>query len=292
MSDMENIVVCQDNIQFMRSLPSKSIDLIYIDPPFFTQRDFGQFKDIWKGLEDYLNFMRPRLRECHRLLKTTGSFFLHSDWHACHYLKCELDKVFGYKFFRNEIIWIYAGKGLKNVTKHFARNKGSLLFYTKSDHAKLFLKNGVIPESVSKRWGKYMDSEGKITFQKLIDSGENLELKKAKASFNRKYKRSPKPSDVARDYSKGSIINDTWSDIPIVRENRMYKEYLGYPTQKPEKLLERIIKACSNEGDIVADFFCGSGTTLVAAKKLGRSCIGCDTSEKAIKISKERLEID
>ena len=134
-----------------------------------------------------------------------------------------------------------------------------------------------------------MNEKGQITFKALIDGNELSDLKKATKTFERIHKRSPLPKDIARDYSSGSIINDTWSDISIIRENESYGEYLGYPTQKPEALLERIIKATTDPGDVVADFFSGGGTTASVAEKLGRRWIATDISKVAISVARDRL---
>ena len=134
-----------------------------------------------------------------------------------------------------------------------------------------------------------MDEDNKIRFKALRSSGDKLELEKATHSFVKTFGKEPKDDDIARDYSDGSLLKDVWNDIPIVRENKVYGEYLGYPTQKPEALLERIIKASSNEGDVVADFFCGGGTTPAVAQRLGRQWIASDISRIAIEVTKGRI---
>ena len=159
-----NRLIWGDNLAILRAMPDCSVDLIYIDPPFFSGRDYNcifgddaevrSFSDIWDGgLPTYLAWLNARLWEMKRVLKETGSIFVHLDWHACHYVKCEMDKVFGYDNFKNDVCWIYAGKGLKNVKKHFARNQGRILFYSKRENVKLNLKDGKISESVQKRFG-------------------------------------------------------------------------------------------------------------------------------------------
>lgn len=289
-----------DNLHIMRLLPSESIDLIYIDPPFFSGRNYNvvfgdqnevmTFEDIWDGgLPTYLTWLNARLVEMKRLLKADGSIYVHLDWHAVHYVKVEMDKIFGYDNFRNHIIWTYGGKGLTNTKNSFVRSYGSILFYSKSLTPKLNLKSGVVSESVLKRFGKYIDEDDKIRFKTLRESRDKLELEKATHSFMKKYNRSPKDNDIARDYSEGSLLKDVWNDIAIIRENETYGEYLGYPTQKPEALLERIIRTSSNEGDVVADFFCGGGTTPSAAQRLGRHWVASDISRIAVEITKGRI---
>ncbi|MGC8483810.1 MAG: DNA-methyltransferase, partial [Thermodesulfobium sp.] len=179
-----------DNLHIMRMLPSESIDLIYIDPPFFSGRNYNMifqdqnevmtFEDIWEGgIPTYLVWLNARLVEMKRLLKKTGSIYVHLDWHAVHYVKTEMDKIFGYDNFRNHIIWTYGGKGLTNTKNNFARNYGSILFYTKSPSSTLNLKSGIVSQSVIDRFGKYMDEDNKIRFRALRSSGDKLELEKA-----------------------------------------------------------------------------------------------------------------
>lgn len=285
------------------------LKLIYIDPPFDVGADFSMkveigddeltkkpnvleelaYRDTWgKGADSFIAMIYERLSLMKDLLATDGSIYVHCDWRVNSYMRLILDEVFGKDNFRNEIIWTFGGKGLTNVKTNFARNYNSILFYTKSDNPYINLKDGKISDSVIQRFGKYLDN-GKIYFKTLRQSGEKLELEKTTQSFIKKYKRNPKDGDVARDYSDGSFIKDIWSDIPIIRQNKAYDEFIGYPTQKPEKLLERIIKASTSEGDLVADFFCGSGTTLAVAEKLGRKWIGSDLGKFAIHTTRKRM---
>ncbi len=286
------------------------IDLIYIDPPFDSKADYRTkihlpgtdieamptvieqhaYSDTWKdGTVSYLEMMVPRLILMKELLSPRGSIYVHIDWHVGHYVKIILDEIFGKENFRNEIIWTFGGKGLVNVKSNYARNYSSIMFYTKSNDAALNLKSGIVSESVIKRFGKYMNEKHQILFSALRNSGDILELAKATQSFKRKYNREPNDDDVARDYSEGSILKDVWNDIPIIRENKVYDEYIGYATQKPEALLQRIIKASSNKNSIVADFFAGSGTTGAVAEKLGRRWIMSDLGKPAVMIMRKRL---
>ena len=233
--------------------------------------------------------MYERLVLIKDLLAENGSIYIHLDWHVSHYVKIMMDEIFGYDNFRNEIIWTYGGKGLTNIKNHYARSYGSILFYGKTLNTDINLKSGLVSESVINRFGKYIDNDNKIRFKALRSSGDKLELEKATRSFIRKFGREPKDEDIARDYSEGSLLKDVWNDVSIVRENKVYGEYLGYATQKPEDLIARIVTASSNEGDIVADFFCGSGTTLAVAEKLGRRWIGSDLSKYAIQVTRKRL---
>ncbi len=254
---VENKLIWGDNLAVMRSLPSESIDLIYIDPPFFSGRDYNcifgdddevrSFKDIWDGgLPTYLAWLNARLWEIKRLLKPTGSLFLHLDWHAVHYVKCELDKIFGYNHFLNEIAWCYAGGGISK--KNLPRKHDTILWYKKGD-----LCFYDPPLRMYSQTGSGRHSDG---------SKYCLETDK-------------------------TPHNDWWTDIPIL--NTQSKERIGYPTQKSELLLERIINMASQKGDIIADFFSGGGTTITVAEKLGRKWIGVDISRIAVSIARDRL---
>jgi len=256
-----------DNLHVMRTLPNESIDLIYIDPPFFSGRNYNMifqdrnevmtFEDIWEGgLPTYQIWLNARLVEMKRLLKSTGSIYVHLDWHASHYVKVEMDKIFGYENFRNEIVWHY-GLGASNRNRGFLSKHDTIYLYTKSDN---FVFNKI---------------RGDVTPQ--MEAKYNHEDKKGKymMSYGKKY------------YLKGGKPYDDVWDIPTISATS--KERLGYPTQKPEALLEGIIKASSNEGDVVADFFCGGGTTPAVAQRLGRRWIASDISRIAIEVTKGRI---
>jgi len=267
-----NTIYCGDNLKVLKAFPDECVDLIYIDPPFFSGKNydlvFGDkyairaFQDTFEGKrETYLTFMENRIRQLHRILKSTGSFYLHCDYHASHYLKVLCDKIFGINNFRNEIIWHYSGTG-RPKTK-YKRKHDTILFYTKTNKYTFNVETVPIkPKSI----GKYseIDSDG------------------------RRYKiyRNPDGTERSRSYMKPQPIDDVW-EIPII--NVMAKERLGYPTQKPEKLLERIVKISSNEEDIVLDAFCGCGTTLAVAQKLNRQWIGIDVSPIGCTVMSKRI---
>jgi len=244
-----------DNLAVMRGLPSESIDLIYIDPPYFSQRNYGDFDDRWKSMQHYLDFMVERLKEMHRLLKPTGSIYVHLDWHAVHYVKVEMDKIFGYKNFRNNIAWCYRGGGVPK--KDFSPKHDEILRYSKTKNYLFNLENVRTP---------YSDD--------VISSTPS------------RYRKSYRKNGVYDGYSpnvNGKHPDDWWTIQPIMPSDK--KERVGYQTQKPSKLMERIILASSNEGDLVADFFCGSGSFIKKAFELGRRCIGCDMSPKALALA-------
>ena len=301
----KNTLYTNDNLFVLNGMNSESVDLIYLDPPFNTKRTYSapvgskaagaSFKDMWtwkdvdeyyldsladhfpalvkyiasvgqvhsKPMMAYLTYMTQRIVEMHRILKETGSLYLHCDSTASHYLKSLLDSVFGKNNFRNEIIWCYNKWAVSQ--KSFSRNHDTILLYTKSSE---YCFNPLLQKrakSTLKRFGG----------------------KKIVSGFDQYGKR--KPSEMADDESEGVKMADWW-EIPIIAPSS--KERTGYPTQKPLALLHRIIKASSNEGDIVFDPFCGCATTCVAAQQLDRKWIGIDIEKQAVDILVERLSDD
>ena len=260
-----NRLIWGDNLHVMRQIPSNSIDLIYIDPPFFSGRQYNvmwgdanemrSFNDIWEdGMPGYLIWLNARLYEMKRLLKPTGSIYVHCDWHASHYIKVEMDKIFGHDNFRNEVVWHYTGGGRSK--RYFSRKHDSILLYARSNERSTFNIDSIrVPYKETSGY-----AQGGITAR----SGKHY---------------APHPD--------GTPVDDVW-DLPII--NPLAKERIGYPTQKPEALLERIIKASSDEGDVVADLFLGGGTTDAVAQRLGRHFVGCDQSRVAIAVTAERLK--
>lgn len=264
-----------DNLEVLRTLPSNSIDLIYIDPPFFSGRNYNviwgdsnevrTFEDIWEGgINSYLIWLNARLWEMRRVLKNTGSIYVHCDWHASHYIKTEMDKIFGYENFRDEIIWIYHKATTGNV-KQFPRASDSILLYTKSNKW-IFNSNAILVSYHEKTKANYK--------QGLAGSG---------TFYGGKIK------DKKGILKEGKIPPNWWEYAIVARYPKGSENHVGYPTEKPPNLLERIIKASSNEEGIIADFFVGGGTTLAVAQKLGRKFIGCDSSRVAVSITLDRL---
>lgn len=272
---MKNQLILGDNLQVLRDMPSESVDLIYIDPPFFSGRHYeviwgdegemASFGDRWSGGRNhYIEWLYKRVQEMHRVLKPTGSFYLHCDWHANAYIRVMiLDKIFGDKNFVNEIIWWYKGNSIPKSC--FPRKHDVIFCYSKGKGISLNLDDILIPYS-------------ELTEKRYNHVDENGRRYKISALRNGK-------QDIVY-MKKGKYPDDVWDDVHTVRG----KESIGYPTQKPEALLERIIKASSNPGDIVLDAFCGGGTTPAVARKLGRKFIGIDQSVRAIAVSNARLE--
>jgi site-specific DNA-methyltransferase (adenine-specific) len=315
-----------DNLDVMREhIAGESVDLCYIDPPFNSNRDYNQiynnigtedraqsiaFTDKWewnmaseiyldeimsnerrtlprqaislmKGLLEildkgsmlaYLVSMTIRIAEIHRVLKPTGSFYLHCDPTMSHYLKLVLDAIFCSQGgdFKNEIVWSYKS-AVKVHKSHLGRDHDSIFFYTKGNTTIFHPDRSDYPvsEKTLKRWAKYADATGFVS------------------NIHRKNKKMIDTSDNAKGFHiNHGIPRDVW-DIPIIAGGS--KENLGYKTQKPEKLLERIIKTSSDEDSIILDAYCGCGTTVAVAQRLGRKWIGIDISYQSISLIKKRL---
>lgn len=276
-----------DNKDIMNSLLplySKKIKLIYIDPPFGTGGDFESkmfigeknafevskaYSDTWNGgIDAYIDFLYDRLIIMKELLAEDGSIYVHLDWHVSHYIKIIMDEIFGKENFKNEIIWAYPAASAK-TRRFFIRSYDSILFYTKSNDYTFNDDPNI-----------YMEFSDRVKFAlKEDDKGTYYHRG---GSHNGK-----KLSQKVYISNMGIFPRDVWTDLPYIRANTL--EYQAFSTQKPERLLKRIILASSNKDDIVADFFCGTGTTLVVAEKLGRRWIGSDIGKPAINISRKRI---
>jgi adenine-specific DNA-methyltransferase len=286
--DWKNKLIWGDNKLVMSSLINQGwsgkIDLIYIDPPFFTGADFSvktkigneniekepsiiedrAYRDTWSGgIASYLKYMYKRLVLMRELLSEKGSIYVHCDYHVSHYLKCIMDEIFGYDNFRNEIIWHY--RRWSNVTKSFQKMHDSILFYS---NMKNYYFNVLFQSYSNEEWIE-------DTVRGFVD-GKLKRLKDANGSYIKRKKE-----------NVGVPMHDVWEDINFIGPTS--SERVDFSTQKPEELLERIILASSKEGDIIADFFCGSGTTGAVAEKLGRRWIMSDLSKYAIQITRKRL---
>ena len=252
-----NKIYCMDNLELLKQLPNESISLIYCDILYNTGKKFKDYDDKLGTPQEAMEWYKPRLVEMKRVLKDTGSIYLQCDYRLVHYLKVEMDIIFGIDRFRNEIIWHYkrwTGKSNKYQSLH-----DNILFYTKTNTKK-------------------------YTFNvQLKDYTEGS--KKRKEHTLHRFKNGEK---YLVTENKGVPECDVWCDIPFIPPSS--RERVGYDTQKPKALLERIIKSSSNEGDVVADFFCGSGTSMVVAKELDRQYRGCDINPRAVEITNKRLK--
>jgi site-specific DNA-methyltransferase (adenine-specific)/adenine-specific DNA-methyltransferase len=283
-----NKIFWGDNLQVMSHLLKEyrgKVDLIYIDPPFDSKADYKkkielkgigkaesdsnsfeekQYGDIWTN-DEYLQFMYERLIIMRELLSESGSIYLHCDWHRSAYLRLLLDEIFGTESFRNEIVWRYFG--FKRATSKKFPQKHDLIFsYTKSGEYVWNVQYQPHSEEYIKRFKK--DSNGRLYRDDVNPTGGGKRI-------------------IYLDDVVGDIIDSVWNDIPPV--NPVANERQNYPTQKPEALLERIINASSNPGDLVFDSFMGSGTTQAVAMKLGRRFIGADINLGAIQTTTKRL---
>ncbi|MCL4546745.1 MAG: site-specific DNA-methyltransferase [Deltaproteobacteria bacterium] len=292
-----NKLIYGDNLQALKYLLDngykEQIKLIYIDPPFATKSDFAKgetkaYRDKLEGAE-FIEFIRERLILMKELLSKDGFIFVHLDDKKGHYIKVILDEIFLEANFRNDIVWTYNGKGLANTKTKFIPYNGNIYFYSKNPQTPINNRTGGISKSVMQRFGRYLNEYNQITFKSLKDNNETAELKKATKSFIKNNKREPIDEDIAVYYDKGTLLKNIWNDIGIIRENHKYNEYTGYPTQKPKKLLERILNACSLENDLILDAFIGSGTTCAVAEKLNRRWIGIDAGKLAIYTSQKRI---
>jgi len=321
-----NQLILGDCLEVLKKMDAESIDLIYLDPPFFSNRNYEviwgdtgeirSFEDRWSGgIDHYIAWLRDRVAEMHRVLKATGSVFLHCDWHANAHIRVYiLDKIFGEQNFRNEIVWKRADTVKGNFgqgRKSFDPNSDTIFFYSKSEKAtfhQLFdpytdkyitnfykyfepktnrryrLISMIGPGGAAKgnpcyevmgvkRYWRYSQEKMK----ELIDKGLVVQSKSGAVPQRKQY----------LDEGKGVPVQTIWDNISALSASS--KERIGYPTQKPEALLARIINCASNKNDIVLDPFVGGGTTVAVAEKLGRGWIGIDQSVSAIKVSEMRL---
>lgn len=263
-----------DCLEVVRGLASESVDLVYVDPPFFTQKTHSlvtrdrttkfEFSDQWKSRADYIEFLRVRLKEFRRVLKATGSLFLHCDTNASHHIRCLLDEVLGEAMFRSEIIWYY--RRWSNSQRNPMPSHQTVFFYTKTDDYQYHQL--------------FDDYSPSTNIDQILQRRQRDEHGKAV------YARDENGKVVHDGHKKGVPIADVW-DIPLL--NPKAKERVGYPTQKPILLLERIISLVTSPGGLVLDPFTGSGTTLVAAELLDRNSLGIDSSPEAVELAKQRL---
>lgn len=273
-TETENRLLLGDNLSLMTALLPEyegRINLVYADPPFFTNRKFAArigrgedsrkpdqwqmaegYHDNWDDLDSYLNFLYQRLALIYRLLAPNGTLYLHLDWHADSYARLLLDELFGTDHILNEIIWAYHGPS--PIRRAFNRKHDTILAYVKND-AYTFNVDAV-REPYNENTIKTFNSSPKAGFGKIPD------------------------------LVRGKVPEDWWY-FPVIA--RLHNERTGYPTQKPIALLERIVLASSDPGDIVADFFCGSGTTPFVAAKHGRRFIACDETFRALHATRSRL---
>lgn len=291
-----NCIAHDKNINQLRVEPNASVDLIYADPPFNTGHDFqaeqGGYTDKSAFLADnpppdfqwlrdvctpsqvsYFVPMIPVLIECHRLLKPTGALYWHIDDKTNAHYRLILNQIFGQANYRNEIIWTYTPSMLvfKGQNRRWRAVTDHILFYAKSEEHKIDLQYHPLTAQQRKNEYPYKDAKGR----RYRTEAAKGPLDGLPGKDERRY----------ADENKGRLIGSCFTDIPIAST----KERTGYPTQKPIRLLKRIIRASTKEGDVVLDPYCGSGTTLKAAQQLKRRWIGIDQNEEAVAIAQRRL---
>jgi len=320
-----NRLILGDNLEILHTIDSESVDLIYIDPPFFSNRNYEviwgdagevrSFEDRWSGgMMQYIDWLKVRVEQMYRILKPTGSFFLHCDWHANAYIRVHImDRLFGESNFINEIIWkrTTTHNDSKQGAKHFGRVTDSIFFYSKNSKLHKYFS----------QFEKYTSEYIASSYNKQDLDGRHFkasDLSAAKGGGDTSYEwHGVKPpngrywayskenmekfekegriyfSDKGKPYLKqyldempGNSVDELWFNCVFKSKD----ERIGYPTQKPIALMERIIKCASEEGDIIMDGFVGGGTTVVVADKLNRQWIGIDQSVQAIKVTEMRLD--
>mgnify|MGYP001439629414 CR=1 FL=1 len=262
-------------VEKLKEFESNKVDLIYFDPPFFTQRKHTltnkdnsktfEFDDKYNSIDEYLSLIENVLEQSKRVLKNTGSVFLHCDKTASHNIRLVLDKVFGRDNFQSEIIWSY--KRWSNSKKGLLNSHQVIFFYSKTQDFKF---NTL-----------YTDYSATTNLDQILQDREKNENGKSV------YKRDENGNAILGKEKKGVPLSDVW-EIPYL--NPKAKERTGYPTQKPVLLLNQLINIATDEGDLVLDPFCGSGTTCVSAKHLKRNYIGIDISIDAVELANTRLE--
>lgn len=275
MKNLLDQVIHGDCLHVLEHLDNSTVDIAYLDPPFFTNRHHSSvsrnrkkkfsFADSWSELSDYADYMEARIRQIHRVIKNTGSIFVHCDTNANFLIRTLLDDIFGADQFRSEIIWTY--RRWSNSAKGLLPAHQTIFFYSKTEHYKF-----------NRVYGAYSETTN-------ID--QILQLRARDEHGVSVYATDQNGNTIYGGEKKGVPLSDVW-EIPFL--NPKAKERTGYPTQKPVLLLERIIEISTDVGDLVLDPFCGSGTTLVAANLLGRNSIGIDISEEAVALAKNRLK--
>jgi len=306
-----NLLISGDNLGALLSLlemkkkgalkcadGSTGARLVYIDPPFSTNLEFRgrhnqrAYKDKITGAE-FVESLRKRLIVLRELLTEDGSIFVHLDWKKAHYIKIVLDEVFGEKNFLNDIIWSYGGRGAKAVAGQFSRNHDILLWYGKG--ARHVFNQLTIGKRVPKKGSGFKRDEDGRWFKTSPRGDYTDESIKALSKENRIYR--TRTGNIRIKYFlredgdwviEDKLVGDVWDDIPDAM-HLSEAEKTGYPTQKPEALLARVVKAASNKGDIVLDCFAGAGTASATAEKLGRRWVGVDSGELAIHTIEKRL---
>ena len=257
---MDFLIKQSDNLEFMQTLESKSIDLIYCDILYGTGKNFGDYLDLYPMKEIIDEHYLPRLKEMHRLLKTSGTIYLQMDYRISHWVRLLMDDIFGYGNMLNECVWYYKNAALKATSKKFRQNTDTIISYCK--------KKGLHKwNNVFVKCKPYKNSTHKF----------NTETKKAARLKNENGK--------IEYFTVEEKKQDNMFEINALNSS----EKVSYYSQKPKELLRRIFLSSSDDGDLIADFYLGSGTSAVVSKENNRRFIGCDISEKAVELTNKRL---
>ena len=259
-----NKIYCMDNLELLKQLDDESIDLIYCDILYNTGKKFRDYDDKLGTPQEAIEWYRPRIEEMVRVLKKNGTILIHCDINLVHYIKVYMDGIKDLKF-KNDIIWTYS---LQSRRTEISNKHDNILRYVKGSK------------------GIY-NTQCKPYTEKTLKEYRHVNEKGEKCARVKRKNKDGSYTYYLSPLGEGAGITDVWDDINSLTPSS--KERVGYDTQKPKKLLERIISAFSNEGDIVGDFFCGSGTSMVVAKELGRNYIGCDINPRAVEITNKRL---
>ncbi len=316
-ADWRNRLIWGDKRYVLPSLLDEfagQVDLVYIDPPFNTDADFSftttipdsdisltkepniieqkAYRDTWgRGLDSYLQWFYETVTILHELLAETGSIYVHLDWRLEHAARCVMDEVFGPESFRNSIAWKrdVAGKGAKKTSRQWPRNMDTILLYSRSSDIWTFNQQFVPLTDEQKKAYRYVDSDRRL--YKAVQLGDYSNASIARFEKEGLIHTSSTGAKYKKYYldEAMSTVDCIWTDILGFGTRTAASEQVGYPTQKPEALLERIIKASSNEGDLMLDCFCGSGTTAAVAERLGRRWITCDLGRFAVHTARKRL---
>jgi|HubBroStandDraft_1064217.scaffolds.fasta_scaffold09444_2 DNA modification methylase len=315
---------CQTVLGNTQEFPDGSVDLVYVDPPFFSEESYEAiwgdgyelraFEDRWKGgIQNYVAWMEPKLRECFRALKPSGSMYLHCDAHANAHLRILMDSIFGNSAFRSDIIW-QRTNAHPNVGRNFGNIHDVILFYVKgpdytwtpqfipySEHhlessyrniepgtGRHYALRDLTASVYHASKGQYYTWKGHKPPASRVWAHSQEEMEKLDKAGMIQYSKTGNPRlKIYADEMPGVPLQDLWIDIPPIQAHS--DERLGYPTQKPEALLERIIRASSREGDVVLDPMCGCGTAVAVAHRLRRKWVGIDVSPSACKLMVKRL---
>ena len=256
-------VMCRavDNLELLLSQPDESVDLIYCDILYGTGRNFSEYQDLKPIRSEIESHYLPRFIEMKRVLKQSGTIYIHTGVNTSHWIRSLMDDVFGYNNFQNEIIWYYKNSALKAKSNKFRQNTDTILYYVKE-------KGKHIWNDVYEKCKPYKNSKHK--FNPITKKAERQRNESGRIEY--------------------FMVEERKCDNLIQINALNSSEKVGYPTQKPKELISRFVLASTNEGDVVADYYLGSGTTAVVCKELNRNFIGCDINPKAIEITNARLD--